>query len=288
MRMRVVVLLALVLLSCAGAAAQQMQQAQPITFVSDYWARPGKEADFLDLIKTVGGPVRDKLMADGVVLGWGVDVPFMRMPGQPTHTIWYDVADWAGIEKVQAAMAARLAQLDDDDKKAAEDARKKNVKPGKSFRERVDEILDQSKTRDWIFRNLAVTSGKTPPSAGAMPFTRINSILVKPGMFREWRETFDRFIKPTLDKMASDGTIYAWGLGQEEVKTEGSFTHFVWVSYPNLASLEKVRNAFGEAFAARSAETNEHFNHMFTMTADPNAARSFILRAVIFKMAPQR
>ena len=285
MRMRVVLLLALVLMSCAGAAAQQMQ---PITVVSDYWARPGKEADFMDLIKTVGGPVRDKLMAEGVVLGWGVDVPYLRMPGQPTHTIWYDVADWSGVEKVQAAMAARFAQLDDDDKKAAEDARKKNAKPAKSFRERIDEILDQTKTRDWVFRNLSVTAGTTMPPAGALPFGRIYSIMVKPGMGQEWREAFDSYIKPTLDKLTKDGTINAWGLGVEEVKTAGEFTHFVWVSYPTLASIDKQRNAFAAVTAGRSGETNEHINHVFTRTSDSNAARSFILRAVIFKMAPQR
>jgi len=136
--------------------------------VTDFhWVKPGKEEDFLWLVNNYGGPVRDKLMAEGVVMAWGVDVPVMRAPGQSTHSIWYDVADWGGVEKVQAAMAARFAQLDEDDRKAAEEARKKNAKPGKTFRERVDEILDQSKSRDWVFRNLYV-SAATMPSFDAL------------------------------------------------------------------------------------------------------------------------
>jgi len=285
--MRVYVLLVLVLASCVGAAAQQMQQPQPITVVTDYWARAGREADFLELIRTVGAPVRDKLMADGVILGWGVDVPYMSMPGSPTHSIWYDVADWAGVEKVQAAMAARLAQLDDEDKKAADEARKKNMKPAKPLRERIQEIVDMEKTRTWFFRNLEVTAG-SPPPAGAMPFTRIYSVKARPGMAQEWRENFDKYIKPTLDSLAKSGAIFAWGLGQEEVKTEGSFTHFVWVSYPNLAAFDRQRTAFGAKGAERSAETNDHIAQAFLKTSDPDAARSMILRAVIFKMAPPK
>lgn len=285
--MRVFVLLVLAMASCVAAAAQQMPPAQPLSVVADYWTRPGREADFMELIRTVGAPVRDKLMADGVILGWGVDVPFMPTPGAPTHTIWYDVPNWAALEKVQAAMAARFAQLDDEDKKAADEARKKNMKPGKSFRERVNEVLDEGKTRTWIFRNLEVTGG-SPPPAGALPYMRIYSVKAKPGMGQDWREAFDKYVKPTLDSLAKSGAIYAWGLGQEEVKTEGSFTHFVWVSYPNLAALDRQRTAFAAMGAERSAETNDHIAQAFNNSSDPDAARSFILRAVIFKMAPPK
>jgi len=60
---------------------------QPLTFWYEYTVNPGKEAQFLELVKTVGAPVRDKLMADGVVLAWGVHSGFLRAPGNSTHTI---------------------------------------------------------------------------------------------------------------------------------------------------------------------------------------------------------
>lgn len=281
MRNRVFFVLALALLWCATASAQQLQ---PITFVSDYWVKPGKEEDFLWLVNNVGAPVRDKLMAEGVVLGWGVDVPAMRAPGQPTHSIWYDVADWSGVEKVQNGIQARLAELATQDKKAADEARKKGQKPAKSVAERVEEVFDASKTKDWVFRGLYVKYGSAPPPAGALPYGRIFLITVKPGKYADWRAAFDKYFKPTLDKLADNGTIWAWGLGQEEVRSAGEFTHFAWVSYPNMAAMEKTRNAFVELGLRRTAEENAHINDVFTETSDANAARSFILRAIIFKV----
>ena len=72
---------------------------------------PGKEADFLNLVNTVGGPVRDKLMADGVVEAWGVEAPVLRVPGDATHMIWYTVADYAGVERVDTAMREQIAKM---------------------------------------------------------------------------------------------------------------------------------------------------------------------------------
>jgi hypothetical protein len=281
MKKRVLFLFAIALLWCATASAQQMQ---PITFVSDYWVRPGKEEDFLWLVNNLGGPVRDKLMAEGVVMGWGVDVPVMRAPGMPTHSIWYDVADWAGVEKVQNAMAARLAELAAQDKKAADEARKKGQKPARSVAERIEETFDVSKTKDWVFRTLYVKYSSTPPPAGMLPYGRIFMVATKPGKAAEWRAAFDKYFTPTLDGLVDKGVIGAWGLGVEEIKTSGDFTHFVWVSYPNMAAMETVRNTIIGVTARRSEVENEHINHVFTATSDANASRSFVLRAMIFKI----
>ena len=102
------------LVSVGSAAAQQAKQ-EPLTFWYDYTVRPGRDADFMELVKTVGQPVRDKLMADGVILAWGLEVPVLRVPGYATHVIWYVVADMAGVEKVQDAMTAQLAKIAADE-----------------------------------------------------------------------------------------------------------------------------------------------------------------------------
>src|SRR3954470_6624410 len=91
-------------------AAQQPADQPTFTFYYDYVVKAGKEAEFLDLVKTIGAPVRDRLMAEGVVTAWGVEVPLLRVPGESTHTIWYDTRSWDGIGKVQAAMAEQLAK----------------------------------------------------------------------------------------------------------------------------------------------------------------------------------
>jgi hypothetical protein len=102
----------LMLVSCFGVAAQEAQQ--PLTFWYEYHVNPGKEDEFLNLVKTVGAPVRDKLMADGVVMAWGVEAPVIRVPENATHMIWYMVADYAGVQKVEDAMNAQIAKLTDE------------------------------------------------------------------------------------------------------------------------------------------------------------------------------
>ena len=107
MKKRLFFCLLAILLSCISSAAQQAKP-QPLTFWYVYTINPGKEDDFMDLIKTVGQPMRDKLMADGVVLAWGVQASMLRVPGMGTHWIWYVVNDWSGIEKVDGAMRAQI------------------------------------------------------------------------------------------------------------------------------------------------------------------------------------
>jgi len=281
MRTRLFFVLALALVWCATASAQA---TQPITVVADYWVKAGKEEDFLWLVNNYGGPVRDKLMAEGVVMAWGVDVPVFRAPGQPTHSIWYDVADWGGVEKVMAGMEAKLKELTDQDKKAADDARRRGQKAPISTAERIEATFDMSKTKDWIFRNLYVKFGSAPPPAGASPVSRIFLVTAKPGKAAEWRAAFDKYFKPTLDAAVDNGTIGAWGLGIEEVRSSGEFTHFVWVGYPNMAAMEKMRNTMVAMGAKRSEGENEHINDVFTATSEAAAARSFLLRPIIFKM----
>src|SRR5678816_3472744 len=142
--MRKIFLVSLTLLFvCCSALAQQTQsQPQGFTFYYDYKVNAGKEDEFMNLIKTVGAPVRDKLMADGVVLAWGMETPILRYPGGPTHLIWFSVANWAGVEKVLNAMEAQLAKLAAEDAKAAEAARARKQQPPMTTAERTRAVFD--------------------------------------------------------------------------------------------------------------------------------------------------
>lgn len=284
MRTRVVLLLALALVWCAGAAHAQQMQSQPLTFVSDYYVHPGKEDDFMTLVKTVGQPVRDKLMADRVIFGWGIEVPVLRAPGNPTHSIWYSVADWAGVQKVQAAMAAQLAKLAEEDKKAADDARKKGGKALKSTAERIQETFDMSKTKDWVFRDVEAFHTNTPPPAGALPYTWFAMDRVDPGKSREYRELFDKYDKPVLDKLVADGIVWAYGLGVQEVTSTNEFTHYFWASVADLGAFDKINAAFEADRARRSPEERSVIQQNYHKLTDPAAYRDFILRSIIFKI----
>jgi hypothetical protein len=251
---------------------------QPLTFWYEYSVNPGKEAQFMELVKTVGQPVRDKLLAEGVVLAWGVETPLLRVPGNSTHAIWYAVADWAGIEKVDKAMAAQIAKLDAEGEKPA--TGKKGSAPSGSVTARLREIVDIGKTHDYVTRDIVFGIGSNMPK-DILPFTRYNFVKVKAGKGTEYRKAWEKYNKPILDKLIADGTILVYGLGVEEVRTDGDFTHYTWFDTKDLAGMDKVRAAFIADREHRSQEEQDALTALFTSLLDVDASRQSVERALI-------
>jgi hypothetical protein len=280
MKTRLVLCLFLVLSSCISSAAQQSQpQMQPLTFWYGYTINPGKEDEFLDLVKTVGQPVRDKLMADGVVLAWGVQVSLLRVPGNSTHFIWYAVADYAGVEKVDSNMRAQIAKLNDEASKSG--VAKKGQKPTTSVTARLGEVADMSKVHDFLTRDLVIGLSSSVP-AGVLPYSRYNFFKVKPGKGADFRKAWEKYNKPIFDKLLADGIVLAYGLAVEEIRTDGDFTHFVWYDAKDLASFDKVRAAFVADRDRRSQEEQDALTHLFVSLQDADATRSEVCRSLIF------
>jgi hypothetical protein len=283
MKTRLILCLFVILLSCISSAAQQSQpQMQPLTFWYGYTINPGKEDEFLDLVKTVGQPVRDKLMADGVVLAWGVQVSLLRVPGNSTHFIWYAVADYAGVEKVDSAMRAQIAKLNDEASKSG--VAKKGQKSTTSVTARLGEVADMSKVHDFLTRDLVIGLSSSAP-AGVLPYSRYNFFKVKPGKGADFRKAWEKYNKPIFDKLLTDGVILAYGLAVEEIRTDGDFTHFVWYDVKDLASFDKVRAAFVADRDRRSQEEQDALTHLFLSVQDADAARSEVGRSLIFHVS---
>jgi hypothetical protein len=286
MRFRKVALLAVAMLWSCSAFAQQ--GFQPLTFWSCYAVKPGKEADLMDLVKTVGQPVRDKAMADGVILAWGVDATILRGHESTTHCIWYDVADWASIEKVQNAMTAQMAKVNEDAAKAAQGGGKKNQKPAMTIMERARDIYDADKTKDFVTRDIVFGASTAPLAEGMLPYTRFNYTKVKPGKGAEYRAAWEKYNKPVLDKLVADGTVLAYGLTVEEVKTTSEITHFTWYAVKSMEGLDKVRSAIMADREHRSKEERDAISATFQDATDPDASRGEIDRALIIHVAPMK
>lgn len=285
--MRKLLFIPLAILLCWAAPTElQAQQPTPtpgpLTFYYDYSVFPGKEQEVNTLINTVGGPVRDKLMAEGVVLAWGMETPILRYPGGTTHIIWFTVTNLAGVEKVLNAMEARLAKLAADEAQAA----RGKVRPPMTTAERARTTFDSSKTRDWLARDLVANYGPNPP-AGTLPVTRYNFIKVKPGKGADYRRAWEKYNKPVYDKLVADRVVLAYGLSAEEIKTDGDFTHFVWFATASMADVDKVGAAFAADRARRSQKDRDEIAEAFLEVTEPDKARSAVTRARIFKVAPQ-
>jgi hypothetical protein len=269
-----------ILLSCISSAAQQSQpQMQPLTFWYEYTVNPGKEDEFMDLVKTVGQPVRDKLLADGVVLGWGVESPLLRVPGNATHMIWYAVSDYAGVDKVDSAMRAQIAKLNDEAVKSG--SAKKGQKPTASVTARLGEVADLSKVHDYLTRDLVIGLSSSSGS-GSLPFFRYNFVKVRPGMGSDYRKAWEKYNKPVFEKLTGEGTVMAYGLSIEEIRTDGDFTHYVWYAVKDLASFDKVRAAFIADREHRSQEEQDTIVSLFGSLQDLDATRSEVNRSLIF------
>jgi hypothetical protein len=280
--MRKLILVSLTLLLLCSAAAKTLQAQQPsptpgpLTFYYDYAVNPGKEGEFMNLINTVGAPVRDKLLADGVIMAWGMETPLLRYPGGTTHLIWFTVADYAGVEKVINAMEARQAKL------AADEARAR-PKPAMTTAERIRATIDMTKTRDWLTRDLVAVIGPNP-AAGVLPVTRSNFVTVKPGKGPDYRRTWEKYNKPVFDKLVADGVVLAFGLAAEDVKTDGDWTHFVWIATASMAAADKIGPAFAADRARRSEKERNEITEAFLEATEPDKARSIITRSRIFKI----
>ena len=272
-----------ILLSCISSFAQQSQpQMQPLTFWYEYTVNPGKEEEFMDLVKTVGQPVRDKLMADGVVKAWGVETPVLRVPGNATHIIWYAVADYAGVDQVDSAMRVQIAKLNDEAAKSG--VARKGQKQATSLTTRLGEIADMSKVHDYLTRDLVIGFG--PPSgSAALPFVRYNFVKVKAGKGSDYRKAWEKYNKPVFDKLMADGVILAYGLAVEDIRTDGDFTHFAWYDVKDLASLDKVRAAFIADRDRRSQEEQDSLTSLFVSLQDADASRSEVGRSLIFHVS---
>ena len=284
MRKQILVSLTLLLLCFAAAKNLQAQQPTPtpgpLTFYYDYSVFPGKEQELMTLINTVGAPVRDKLLAEGVILAWGMETPILRYPGGTTHLIWFTVANYAGVEKVLTAMEAQLAKL------AAAEARAR-PRPAMTTAERARAVFDGTKTRDWLIRDLVANYGP-PPAAGVLPFTRYNFVKVKPGKGNDYRRTWEKYNKPVFDKLVADGVVLAFGLAAEDVKTDGDFTHFVWIATATMAAADKIGPAFAADRARRSEKDRNEITEAFLEVTEPDKARSIVTRSRIFKVAPEK
>ena len=265
--------LVLVFVCFAALGQQPPTRPQPLTFYYDYHVNPGKEEEFMSLIKTVGAPVRDKLMADGVILAWGMETPILRYPGGTTNLIWFSVANMEGVEKVLMAMEAQQTRLDAEAK----------ATNSKGPSERIREAVDMSKTRDWLTTDVVFQATPNPPS-GVLPVTRYNFIKVKPGKGADYRRTWEKYNKPIFDKLVADGVILAFGLSTEAIKTDGEFTHFVWMATANMAGLDKIGAAFAADRARRSQDEQDSITQAFTDVTEPDKARSIVTRSRIFRL----
>jgi len=159
---------------------------------------------------------------------------------------------------------------------------------GATVTSRMMEIADVSKTRDYVTRDLVFVTGSGAMPASTLPCARYNFVKVRPGKSGEFRKVWEKYNKPVLDKLVADGVVLAYGLAVEDVRTDGDFTHYVWYGTKDLGSMEKVRLAYMADRNRRSQEEQDAISEEFLKVTDPDASRSEVTRALMFRVADMK
>ena len=87
-----------------------------------------------------------------------------------------------------------------------------------------------------------------------------------------------------FDKLLADGVVLAFGLAAEEVKTDGEFSHFVWIATANMAGLDKIGAAFAADRAKRTEDERNTIAEMFSSVLEQDKSRSIVTKSRIFKV----
>jgi uncharacterized protein (DUF2342 family) len=77
-------------------------------------------------------------------------------------------------------------------------------------------------------------------------------------------------------------TVGLW-LAVEEVKTDGDFTHFVWMAAADMSGMEKIGAAFNADRTRRTAE-QASIAELFASVTEPDKATFVVTRSRIFRL----
>ncbi|HUK12587.1 MAG TPA: hypothetical protein VLW17_04725 [Thermoanaerobaculaceae bacterium] len=91
-------------------------------WLADYQAKPGKDDEAVGIYRSAIEPVFAKLLADGTLRSYGVQVPVVHSEITPVGSLsfWYEVGDLADLDKVQGALRAARESRSREQNAAAE------------------------------------------------------------------------------------------------------------------------------------------------------------------------
>ena len=103
-------------------------------------AQPGKGREWLEFYNMYAKPVYEQLLADGTILGYGVDVELVHTEDPGTRLPWVLVPNAEALDKVEAAIDAARAKAGPEGLKAYSAAMAEVVVPG-THRDSLDRVV---------------------------------------------------------------------------------------------------------------------------------------------------
>jgi hypothetical protein len=207
--------LCLVMVFCFLALASTVATAQEELMVYTYashWGIPRAQWPEAAAAFKESQAAMERLLANGTIVAWGNGAPIVHRDEGNTHGSWFSATSLTGIEKALEELANQPASP----------------------------VLNDAKHHDHLSRSI-VHKGRT--SATTTGYSWGSGNPVKPGKADAWLEFFNKTSKPVFDKLVADGTILQYEVFTDLVHTSDPNGRRVNYIAPNLAALEKAREA---------------------------------------------
>jgi hypothetical protein len=245
-----------------AATTLSAQQYKSLTSVAAFKVMPGKEAAFVEK-GTAFGPVLDQLMASGTVLGYGMDVDVLHVPGETNVAFWVTVPNYDALDKEEAAI-------------------QEFIKSNPGVMQELVAMTDPAAHHDLVIRTREEAHKSAP--AGARPMEDFDIVRVKEGRIQDFMGLFHKYDKPVLDKLVADGVIYAYELDSEAVHTMEPGLLWTILTMPDLGAKDKVAAAFEEAEKNLPEAERNMIEKLYYDMIVPGSHRDSLSRSVVFKV----
>ncbi|HSP16926.1 MAG TPA: hypothetical protein VLV78_19425 [Thermoanaerobaculia bacterium] len=225
---RTLVVLA-VLVSTLSAVAQQPAAPAPpqLTWVRFYNVDRAHTRDFMDVFNRMNVPVLDKLLTDRQIVSWGLTVPFTMTNQDWTHSLFITVNNWASGDSLIRAF--------DDAERA--------MTPADMQRDQATMAAALKGVHDVVLRHVQQSTSPPAPNAKPPQYIRVSFYTIKAGRNDDAAAIFREYAAPFYTELATRGVIGPWGFSTQEVATDPSFTHVVWLFLDSLQRLDQIRDA---------------------------------------------
>ncbi len=222
--MRRIILFALLVFLPSAALAQ----IPKLTWLRYYTVVPGKDAEFLRMLRETHDSMLTGLIAEKKVTNWGIAVPLSHNEETWTHLVYISASDWSGIDAVVNKADAVMAALPEADRKR--------------IAEGFPTALAPNGLHDTVLRH-TVQSQVVPPKDFKLRYLVINEHPIAPGRDVDAVQLFNEWAKPILADLEAKGRVGPWGQSVQDIVVGEDWTFLVWYFLPDLAALDDVTNS---------------------------------------------
>lgn len=231
-RSRLMTICVLVCLSALGGSVLAQADSSKLYVQVGFWNVPREKWDaFVQFFEKHEKPVMERMVAEGVLVEWGIDANGLHDPQDYTHSTWTVAHDLASLEKAMNAYYASLGA----------DAARLEAE----FASMVTGHMDMTMiSENGGGRTAKLDNGHFLAS----------SVRVKRGRANDFEKSWKELTQPVFEQLLKDGTIVAYGLDTPYYHTsEESLGMMVsWYVIADMASDAKVDAAFEAAQGKRS------------------------------------